>query len=211
MNENGKIELDVIKSSSNASDFLINFHEFQSNYYKSKLKNEEQIKSLNDKLHLSKLSRNIYYSEDCISDKKIYTTSSSKSLLNSQKISEQEYSTNPMRGTSTLSPVKRRKMPSLKMIQKSKYKKSFDSPEANKNEEIVTGRERRDAFGNIITKKNKRKIKVSFVDEINKEQPLANIIDIENFKKFNLIIGMPKEEHIKKDSFSSECQCCNIF
>ena len=211
MNENGKIELDVIKSSSNASDFLINFHEFQSNYYKSKLHNEEQTKSLNDKLPFSKLSRNIYYSEDCISDKKIYVTSSSISLLNSQKISKQEYSTNPMTGTSTLSPVKKRKMPSLKMIQKSKYKTSLDTCEANKNEDIVTGRERRDAFGNIITKKNKRKIKVSFVDEINKEQPLVNIIDIENFKKFNLIIGIPKEERIKKDNFNSECQCCIVF
>ena len=55
-------------------------------------------------------------------------------------------------------------------------------------------------------------MKVSFIDEIHEDQPLAKIIDIESFKKYNFIVGMPKEEHIKGTHINaSNCQCCLIF
>ena len=211
MNDDYKIEeLDVIKSNSDARDFLINLHKFHSNYNKSQKNSEEQIKTLNDKLPLSKLSRNMYYTEDNIINKKNLISSSTTSIPNSRKISGQENSSNPILVVNTLSPIKKKKITSFKMIEKSKYKTSFDYIKKNENEfDTITGKERTDAFGNIIKRKNKKKIKVSFFDEINKGQPLVNIIDIESFKKFNIIIGMPKEEHIKKNH--ANCQCCNIF
>ena len=212
MNENSKpIELEVIKSNSNVSDFLVNLHQIKSNYNKSEDNNETQIRTLNYKLPLSKLSRNIYHTEDSILNKKNLISTSTTSIPNSRKISNQENSyNNPILVVNTLSPIKKKKMNSFKMIEKSKYKTSIDYTKKNENEfETITGKERTDAFGNVIKRKNKKKIKVSFVDEINKEQPLVNFIDIECYKKFNFIIGMPKEEHIKKNH--SNCQCCNIF
>ena len=68
-------------------------------------------------------------------------------------------------------------------------------------------KERRDIFGNIICKKNKKKVKVSFVDVVT-SQPLVNITDIESFKNYNCIYGIPKEEKLEK---KSNCQCCLIF
>ena len=216
MNENCKTEeLDVIKSNSNASDFLINLHEFKSNNNKSQNNNEEQINKISDKINnklaISKLSRNMYYIENSIQNKKTLISSSTTSIPNSRKVSNQEQSSNnPILVVNTLSPSKKKKINSFKMIEKSKYKTSIDNTKKNENEfETITGKERTDAFGNVIKRKNKKKIKVSFVDEINKEQPLVNFIDIECYKKFNVIIGMPKEEHNKKNH--SNCQCCNIF
>jgi GGDEF domain-containing protein len=111
------------------------------------------------------------------------------------------------------SPKKSKKFSFFKMVEKSKNTKKFSNFQNNyqkKIEEEETGRERRDAFGNIITKKNKKKIKVSFADQINENNPLITVIDIENFKKFNYIYGMPSEEIIHKN-VSSKCQCCLIY
>ena len=69
-------------------------------------------------------------------------------------------------------------------------------------------KERTDAYGNIINRKNRKKVKVSFVDKIS-SQKLANIIDIESFKKYNYIEGMPKEE--KMNNLTTFCQCCTII
>ena len=115
----------------------------------------------------------------------------------------------------SLSPTKKKKVSSFKMVEKSKYKKIFDANDFNSRrveQETITGKERKDAFGNEIKKRNIKKFKVSFIDEIYKDQPLAKIIDIESFKKYNFIVGMPKEEHIKGTHINaSNCQCCLIF
>ena len=185
MNENCKTEeLDVIKSNSNASDFLINLHEFKSNNNKSQNNNEEQINKISDKINnklaISKLSRNMYYIENSIQNKKTLISSSTTSIPNSRKVSNQEQSSNnPILVVNTLSPSKKKKINSFKMIEKSKYKTSIDNTKKNENEfETITGKERTDAFGNVIKRKNKKKIKVSFADEINKKQPLVDFIDI---------------------------------
>ena len=65
-----------------------------------------------------------------------------------------------------------------------------------------------DIYGNIINKKNRKKIKISFIDNIT-NQPLVNVIDIESFKNYNYIDGIPQEE--KMYNISSKCQCCLIF
>ena len=97
------------------------------------------------------------------------------------------------------------------MVEKSKYK-IYESPSKNVKieEEGETGRERRDYFGNIIKKKNRKKIKVSFVDEINKNKHLAEIIDIESYKKYNYIFGMPSEDNYNQN-LKTNCQCCIVF
>ena len=199
------------------SNFLVDNQDFKSNNNKSQNETEEQVKSLNEILpisKLSKLSRNMYYSEDFNTNEKNFASSSTTSVLNnniSKKNSSQDALPNPI----LVSPSKKKKFSSFKMIEKSKYKKNNDlhvGHYAKKEEqEAIPERERKDAFGNEIKKKNKRKIKVSFIDEINKDQPLVTIIDIECFKKYNIIIGMPKEEHIKKNYVNTNCQCCDIF
>ena len=67
-------------------------------------------------------------------------------------------------------------------------------------------KERTDIYGNVICKKNKKKVKVSFVDMVT-SQPLVNITDIESFKNYNCVYGLPKEEKLEK---KSNCQCCLI-
>ena len=113
--------------------------------------------------------------------------------------------------TNKLLPRKKR-ISQFKMIQKTKYK-IFEPnlPYTKKiDEENETGRERRDIYGNLINKKNKRKIKISFADELKEEKPLVSVIDIESFKKYNYIFGMPNEEAINKN-IRTNCQCCSVF
>ena len=110
---------------------------------------------------------------------------------------------------------KNKKFSSFKMVEKLKYnnKKAlniYETEQKKGDDESITARERRDAFGNIIKKKNRKNIKVSFIDEINEEQPLVNVIDIESYKNFNIILGMSKEENIN-DKITNNCQCCNIL
>ena len=62
----------------------------------------------------------------------------------------------------------------------------------------------------MICKKNRRKVRVTFADEIEEEKPLASVIDIESYKKYNYIFGMPKVDTINKN-ITTNCQCCNVF
>lgn len=223
MSENSKMELDVIKDDNDSPKFNYISQNSSSNSDKSNDYEYELTKSINNIARTSKmssLSRNLYNSEseDLIQYQKHKFSSTSteiKKNYSSKKMSDvQSPKQNPILVINTVSPNKKKKISSFKMIEKSKYKKMFDTQEFNSrrvDQETITGRERRDAFGNEIKKKNKKKVKISFVDEINKDQPLVNVIDIESFKKYNLIIGMPKEEHINKKNVSSNCQCCFIF
>ena len=97
----------------------------------------------------------------------------------------------------------------IKLIEKNKRNKKDISRFAIKKEEKETSpekKERTDIYGNVICKKNKKNVKVSFVDKVT-SQPLVNIVDIESFKNYNYIYGIPKEEKIDKNT---NCQCCII-
>ena len=216
MNEDSKMESDVIKSNNN------NMHNSYSSSNKSQNEEDDQIKSVNNNIplfKLSPLSRNRYSTEDSISNQKNHFSSSTTTIANNhfKKNSDIVKSSNqsPILLINTLSPSKKKKLSSLKMVEKSKYKKFLDSNGYNyvkkTEQETITGRERRDAFGNIIKKKNKKKVKVSFFDDINKGQPLATVVEIECFKKYNINIGIPKEECIKNNNVNPNCQCCFIF
>ena len=84
---------------------------------------------------------------------------------------------------------------------------------------------RKDAKGNLILKKEKKKIKSKFhahlVDNLYPGKQIAHIIEIESFKKYNLesdennIEEEPKylEENniIQEDKNITKQRCCNIF
>lgn len=104
------------------------------------------------------------------------------------------------------SPKKRYSV--FKLVEKDKKNKKSPIIELKKENESPKKKERIDYYGNVINKKNKKKIKVSFVDKIT-SQPLAEIIDIESFRKFNYVDGIPKEG--KMNNLNINCQCCLIF
>jgi len=98
----------------------------------------------------------------------------------------------------------------IKLIEKEKkYKKKKNNFGQKKEEkEIITDKkERTDIYGNIISKKNKKNVKVSFIDKVT-TQPLVNVIPIESFRNYNYIDGMPKEDKTEK---KANCQCCITF
>ena len=84
---------------------------------------------------------------------------------------------------------------------------------------------RKDAKGNLILKKEKKKIKSKFhahlVDNLYPGKQIANIIEIESFKKYNLesdennIEEEPKDLEgnniIQEDKNITKQRCCNIF
>ena len=79
--------------------------------------------------------------------------------------------------------------------------------ETTQNQDTTNKKERLDFYGNVIKKKNKKKVKVSFIDNVT-SHPLVEYINIECFKNFNYIEGMPKE-NVKVAN--AECVCCLIF
>jgi len=209
MNENSNIESDVIKNN-DYGNFVIDLHDSFSSSNKSE-RNEEKLITSFAKSKLYELSKKISDPEISSETKKNYISFSTNEINKnsiSKKMSSQPSSIN----STILSPSKKKKISSFKMIEKSKYNRNFDSPtkRARAEQETIAGRERRDAFGNEIKRRNRKKIKVTFADQIEDKKPLVNIIDIECFKKYNYIVGLPKEDTIK-NNVSANCQCCAIF
>ena len=105
---------------------------------------------------------------------------------------------------SSFSPIKKRRKLVLEEKQKSKGRRrsiyAMEHKEEAKNEDKKI---RKDKNGTEICKKNKKKVKISF------DKQFVNIIPIESFKKYNVIVGLPKGE--KYYNGSDDCQCCAIF
>lgn len=74
-------------------------------------------------------------------------------------------------------------------------------PEITKNGQKI----RKDYFGTVINKKNKKNVKLVFIDEIS-DQPLIEDVPIESIKEFN-IIPFPGG----KDYYVKENLCCSCF
>ena len=127
----------------------------------------------------------------------------------------------------TLSPIKKgikKKNLLFDIMEKSKKKNGqkrtsviFQTHELKlKDEEIKN--ERKDVYGVPINKRNKKKIKVTFSDNVNSniskngkigKNQLAEVIPIASYKKYNYIEGLPKEEDMANNK--STCQCCIII
>lgn len=96
----------------------------------------------------------------------------------------------------------------FKLVEKDKkVKKNFNVYRNSEKNVIPEKKERSDIYGNTISKKNKKNVKISFIDKIT-TQPLVNVVEIENFKKYNYINGNPNEDKIEKPVI---CKCCIIF
>ena len=68
--------------------------------------------------------------------------------------------------------------------------------------------ERTDRNGTVINKKNRKKVKISFIDQVDKHKKLVTEVKIESFKKYNIILGMPKEDYYDgNDKNNSKCSC----
>ena len=222
MSNGSNMDFDII-AEKNSPKLGINFQESFSSSNKSN-NDFETTKSGNNAITNSKIptTKDLLQNHDI----EINTLFNSEISETKHKISSnslnQKFSNNKLNILTTdpnihsdnnLQSPKKKKYTMLKMVQKSKYKKFFETPLAYTkkiDEESVTGRERRDAFGNLINRRNKKKVKVSFADELEEVKPLVSVIDIESYKKFNYIFGMPNEDFINKN-VRANCQCCLIF
>jgi hypothetical protein len=100
--------------------------------------------------------------------------------------------------------------PKVKLIEKATYnrKKEYNfEVRSRKNE---NKKERKDANGEIINHKNKRKIKVTFRDKINPEIGLVDIINIESIKEYNYIPSENGYIDIYNLKKKNKC-CCSIY
>ena len=83
---------------------------------------------------------------------------------------------------------------------------------------------RKDAKGNLIIKKERKKLKskfhVNLVDDLIPGKEIADIIEIESYKKYNLESDENVEENqndknenkeIKEEKTETKQRCCNIF
>ena len=102
-------------------------------------------------------------------------------------------------------------------IQTNNYNSSFSS-------ESKAKKIRKDAKGNLILKKEKKKLKSKFhvhlVDNLYPGKELAHVIEIESYKKYNLeseeniedIEKDPNEiKEITVEKTETKQRCCNIF
>lgn len=206
----------------NSPNFLINLQESFSS--SNNLNNDYEIsKSGTNAISHSKISSTKNFSQNTASNIQFSSENSySKHKISSNSLN-QKFSNkrleplftdpNTTSETKSKSPKKVR-FTMFKMVKKSKYKNFFESPVnlSKKIEEVEneTGRERRDVYGNLINRKNKRKVRVTFIDDIDDEKPLVSVIKVESYKKYNFILGMPNENVINKN-IKTNCQCCTIF
>ena len=97
----------------------------------------------------------------------------------------------------------------IKMVEKKKRNERilFTNKIVETKETENKKKERLDFYGNVIKKKNKKKVKVSFIDNVT-SHPLVEVVNIESFKNYNFIEGLPSENC---KATNSECVCCLIF
>ena len=143
-----------------------------------------------------------------------------------QKINSNEMNTTSKKGSLalSLSPIKKgikRRNILVDIMEKSKKNNVpkrgsviIQAHESKLKDEIIKN-ERKDAYGVPINRRNKKKIKVTFSDNVNitngnqiGKNQLAEIIPIVSYKKYNYIEGLPREEEIVNNK--STCQCCLI-
>jgi len=78
-----------------------------------------------------------------------------------------------------------------------KIKKKESITDVCKKTEIeseIKKKARFDNFGNLIDKKNKKKVHIAFVDELISEKSITEEIHIKSFKHLNIIQGLPKDD-----------------
>ena len=66
---------------------------------------------------------------------------------------------------------------------------------------------RYDAYGTKIIKKNKKKYKVTFIDQLNKNNELVEFFSIPNYKKLNSLMSFSEQDKVEAHG----CCSCTIF
>ena len=114
---------------------------------------------------------------------------------------------NSLNKKSSFSPIKKRRKIILEEKKKNRgFRRSIyalEPKEEKKEEEKEKKNYRKDKNGTEICKKNKKKVKIGFLE------PFAKIIPIESYKKYNIITNMPKEDRFIDGK--EKCQCCLLF
>ena len=177
LGDRSNIDLDVI-TEKNSPNLCINIQDSFSSANKSD--NEYEIsksgtnpttnsKGSSSKNFSQNTASNALFSSDNSDTKQKFSSNSLNQKFLSKRL--EELPTDPINNTEIKSKSpKKVRFSMLKMVKKSKYKNMFDTPidltKKIEEEENVTGRERRDVYGNLIDKKNRRKVRVTFSDEI---------------------------------------------
>ena len=66
-----------------------------------------------------------------------------------------------------------------------------------------------DNFGNLIDKKNKKNVHIAFIDQLMNGRSITEKIQIQSFKHYNYVKGLPKkDEYNPTNNFH---KCCFIF
>jgi hypothetical protein len=97
----------------------------------------------------------------------------------------------------------------LKNCEKTKIKKKESINNIKKEDITIEPKKPRyDNYGNVINKKNKKMVHIAFADELS-EKSITEEIQIESFKKFNYVKGLPKEDLFGPSNAFNKC--CNIY
>ncbi len=80
------------------------------------------------------------------------------------------------------------------------------TPQKSQTKELNIANVRKDKNGIEINKDNKKKVHITFLDDISPNNKITDTINIQSFKHYNIVEKLPCE---KKTSNLS--RCCNIF
>ena len=214
--EDVETENNVNNNENKPSNILeINIPISENNKFSSKSRNEnleDRYYSHNSVVDMSKYKVGSFDDNSSNNNKK-FNNSENKKLRDDEilhlKATEESVNSNGMKKSKQLSPISKHKNKKKKLLfleEKNKYKSPKKSlfederKEEKKEEEKVY---RKDKNGVPICKKNKKKVKISF------ERPFEIITPIESYKKYNILLGMPKDENFNEKL--GECQCCSLF
>jgi hypothetical protein len=214
--EDVETENNVNNNENKPSNILeINIPISENNKFSSKSRNEnleDRYYSHNSVVDMSKYKVGSFDDNSSNNNKK-FNNSENKKLKDDEilhlKVTEESVNSNGMKKSKKLSPISKHKNKKKKLLfleEKNKYKSPKKSlfederKEEKKEEEKVY---RKDKNGVPICKKNKKKVKISF------ERPFEIITPIESYKKYNILLGMPKDENFNEKL--GECQCCSLF
>ena len=69
---------------------------------------------------------------------------------------------------------------------------------------------RRDAQGIEINKRNKKRVRVTFINDINEKIPFVDIINVESYKKYNQDILLKPYQNVNPTRVTECCSCLII-
>jgi len=138
---------------------------------------------------------------------------SPKENLVLQETQDDTFPHNDNKNSSNIQKIETKKKTKINMINLQEKNKLIENNNSNENKFIVIKKEekkkkriRTDHYGNEIKHQNKQIIKVTFADEIY-NRPLEEVVNIQSFKEFNIVYGMPKERDVFGKNKSTCCSC----